>query len=314
MHKTNDTRDNPHIYLAGPIKEVEDNGRRWRDSLANNPDSLFNYLDPLDYADVGDPTEVDVTDIELVETDLALIEFADGMLVNYRGETNTWGTPMEMVYAARTNEIPIAVAWQADTRVSPWVQTHADFIVGRVDECRAYLESQFYEDQDSPGTHGVGVDMWSPAPLTDRLPNVPNTDGDTEDEPMCGVNHRTAQVGDDGMGRSGNELSQQALESVAKMVGSEKDSHGDAVENQEAIAKFWTAYLRMCGHLDLSEEITGGDVAMLMALLNAARNACGDTEADHFRDVAGYAGIGLACEHLRGNADELTVNDLEAHE
>jgi len=119
---------------------------------------------------------------------------------------------------------------------------------------------------------------------------------------------------DDGMHRTGNEHSQEALESVAEKVGSAKDSHGDAIENQEAIATFWTDYLRMCGHLDSTEELTGGDVAMLMALLNAARNACGDTESDHFRDVAGYAGIGLACEHLRGNADELTVNDLEAHE
>ncbi len=117
-----------------------------------------------------------------------------------------------------------------------------------------------------------------------------------------------------GIGRTGNERSQQALESVAKMVGSEKDSHGDAVENQEAIATFWTDYLRMSGYLDYTEALTGGDVAMLMALLNAARNACGDTEADHFRDVAGYAGIGLACEHLRGNVGSLTVNDLEAHE
>ena len=304
----------PRIYLAGPIKEVEDSGRRWRDSLMNDSDSLLTYIDPLDYVDVDvvDSTQTDITDIELVETDLALIGSADGMLVNYRGGA-TWGTPMEIVYAARTCEIPIAVAWQSDTRVSAWVQTHVDFIAGDIGDCRAYLESQFSEDIDDPFTHGSGVDMWSPDPLTDRLPHLPDGDDSTEGRPPHGMNHHTVQV-DENMKMTGDERSQKALESVAKMVGSSKDSHGDAVENEEAIATFWTDYLRMSGHLDVSEELTGGDVAMLMALLNAARNACGDTEADHFRDVAGYAGIGLACEHVRGNVDQLTVNDLGAHE
>jgi len=115
-------------------------------------------------------------------------------------------------------------------------------------------------------------------------------------------------------GQTGDERARTVLKETARLVASDRDTHGDAVENQEHIARGWTWYLRGQGVLDADEELTGGDVGRMMALLKLSRTAVGDYDVDHDRDVAGYAGIAAACEDMRGNVDQLTVNDLGDHE
>lgn len=115
---------------------------------------------------------------------------------------------------------------------------------------------------------------------------------------------------------SGDELARAALEDVAALVASDRDTHGDAVENQSHIARGWTWYLRGQGILDEDEAVTGTDVAAMMSIVKFSRQAVGDEDVDHLRDVAGYAGIGAACMVADGriDLDELTVEDYSTHE
>jgi len=97
------------------------------------------------------------------------------------------------------------------------------------------------------------------------------------------------------------------LHDTAKLVDDDRDTHGDAVVNQQHIAEAWTWYLSGQGYLD-NEEILGDDVAAMMTLLKLSRHAVGSRDMDHMRDVAGYAGIGGACMVDRG---DVPINELE---
>ena len=115
---------------------------------------------------------------------------------------------------------------------------------------------------------------------------------------------------------AGDTDASRLLADVADLVNDDRDSHGDAVENQEHIAAGWTWYLRGQGILGEDEELTGGDVGRMMGLLKMSRACVGSYDVDHDRDIVGYAGIAAACEYHRGNVEDenLTVSDLEAHE
>jgi hypothetical protein len=101
----------------------------------------------------------------------------------------------------------------------------------------------------------------------------------------------------------GDNAASTLLADVADLVSEDRDSHGDAVENQQHIAAGWTWYLRGQGLLNEDEAISGGDVARMMPLLKMSRACVGEYDVDHDRDVAGYAGIAAACEVADGNAD-----------
>ena len=105
---------------------------------------------------------------------------------------------------------------------------------------------------------------------------------------------------------SGDEMAASLLHDTAALVNDDRDTHGDAVKNQQHIAEAWTWYLSGQGYLG-DEEILGDDVAAMMTLLKLSRHAVGGRDMDHMRDVAGYAGIGGACMVDRGEApsDEL---------
>ncbi|UBF23328.1 hypothetical protein M1M40_gp50 [Halorubrum tailed virus 29] len=116
---------------------------------------------------------------------------------------------------------------------------------------------------------------------------------------------------------SGDKLAASLLKDTADLIDDDRDTHGDAVENQQHIAAGWTWYLRGQGVLDDDEAIRGDDVAAMMGLLKMSRHAVGTHDMDHMRDVAGYAGIGGACLVARGeaDADELTRGAYEdAHD
>jgi hypothetical protein len=110
---------------------------------------------------------------------------------------------------------------------------------------------------------------------------------------------------------SGDEMAGRLLADVSDLVSQERDTHGDAVENQQHTAEAWTWYLQGHGKLAEGEEITGADVARLMTQLKISRGAVGTREIDHDRDVAGYSAIAAACEVAAENAseDDLTVSD-----
>ena len=103
---------------------------------------------------------------------------------------------------------------------------------------------------------------------------------------------------------SGDELAGAMLDDVESVVNNSRDTHGDAVANQEHIAQFWTTYLQGHGILHDDEELTGADVACMMGLLKMSRMCVGEYAHDHLRDIAGYASIGAACQYRRGNGDD----------
>lgn len=112
---------------------------------------------------------------------------------------------------------------------------------------------------------------------------------------------------------SGDEMAASLLHDTAALVNDDRDTHGDAVENQQHIAAGWTWYLRGQGVLDDDQSIDGTDVAFMMALLKMSRHCVGTFDVDHLRDTAGYAGIGAACAVDRGDAplDELSRGAYE---
>ena len=107
---------------------------------------------------------------------------------------------------------------------------------------------------------------------------------------------------------SGDKMASSLLADTADLVDDDRDTHGDAVENQQHIAQAWTWYLQGQGVLDSDEAIHGDDVACMMGLLKMSRHAVGGRDMDHMRDIAGYAGIAGACLVVRGEAD---VSQLE---
>lgn len=103
--------------------------------------------------------------------------------------------------------------------------------------------------------------------------------------------------------RPGDELASEAATDLAALLSDSRDTHGDAVENQEHIAAGWTWYLRGAGYLDDDEELTGADVGMLMPIVKMSRAVTGSEDIDHYRDVGGYAMIAMACLISREEAD-----------
>lgn len=101
---------------------------------------------------------------------------------------------------------------------------------------------------------------------------------------------------------SGDTLAAGLLRDTGDLVDDDRDTHGDAVENQQHIADAWTWYLQGKGLLPNNEQIKADDVAVLMGLLKMSRHAVGEKDVDHMRDVAGYAGIGVACMVYQGEA------------
>lgn len=316
------------IYLAGPVRDVDDNGRGWRDDLKEervgyHPDHEYEqieWLDPLDKYDPGDEMERQKYDENIVAKDIELLAQADAMLVNLPDDDiETWGTPMEMVYATECFDIPVSLCWQADGTVSPWAQVHANYVCGQLQSALAWLEKYCGLDTE-PWVEAdefapVAVDFANPVvePPHDVAGGSAVFSSTTIDLDMSDGEVDTSDETDT---LTGDEKARALLSDVAALVHSDRDTHGDAVENQQHIGEGWQWYLDAQGKLTDDAEITGGDVGRMMGLLKMSRTAVGEYDVDHDRDVAGYAGIAAACEVDSGRVDvsELTVQDMEAHE
>jgi hypothetical protein len=108
----------------------------------------------------------------------------------------------------------------------------------------------------------------------------------------------------DGNQFDGDGAAADVIQDIATLVDADRDTHGDAVAQQEAAAEAWSWYLSTHKKLAPGSEITGADVARLMALLKMSRAGIGSYDIDHDRDIIGYGGIAAACEVFEGNADE----------
>ena len=124
-----------------------------------------------------------------------------------------------------------------------------------------------------------------PETVADRLDDSDDSDANPERRP------------------TGDAMAASLLYDTGDLVDDDRDTHGDAVANQQHIARAWTWYLAGQGALAEDESIHGDDVAAMMQLLKLSRHAVGGRDMDHLRDCAGYAAIGGACMVDRGAAD-----------
>jgi hypothetical protein len=65
-------------------------------------------------------------------------------------------------------------------------------------------------------------------------------------------------------------------------------THGHALVQHQVAADLWTAYLKGRGKLNFA-PLTAHEVAMLLMLLKASRDAVGSRNRDNFVDAVGYA-------------------------
>lgn len=120
------------VYLAGPIRFSKDYGKTWRKELKEKYTQI-EWKDPLERTDYSDEKILDYNDsIEIVESDLSLIDESDCLLVNWEEEVPTCGTPMEVRYAY-SNNIPVVVKSSLDS-ISPWMIYHSDAVVDTFEE------------------------------------------------------------------------------------------------------------------------------------------------------------------------------------
>ena len=86
------------------------------------------------------------------------------------------------------------------------------------------------------------------------------------------------------------ECLNQAKECVTK---DRQNTYGSPENNFKRIAKLWDAYL------DLPYKITAVDVAVMLALLKVARIGSGNSHADNWVDLAGYAACGCELQTMQ---------------
>lgn len=122
------------VYLCGGIQGLSDaEAATWRETTKRLLNVLV--LDPLrrDYRgkEAGNAAEI-------VTNDLADISDCDVLLVN--GSQPSWGTAMEIVYAAVGNKA--IVVFGAGECPSPWLVYHAKELLPTVEEACDYINNQ----------------------------------------------------------------------------------------------------------------------------------------------------------------------------
>jgi nucleoside 2-deoxyribosyltransferase len=267
--------ERPTVYLAGPVKERADSGATWRQDVADEWGDDFDVADPLAKYDPDDDHHPDAE--EIVGEDLAMIDDADAVLVRYAGEP-TWGTPMEVRYAHMDN-IPVALAWVAGSDLSPWAEVHADYIRPDIGAALDALDDHF-----------------SSVPYPSEVIGVERYDASDDIEAAADAGAETGF-------NSGDAMAGAVASDLADLLTQSRDTHGDAVDQQESAAAAWSWYLTAHGKLQDDETVTGADVARMMALLKMSRAAVGSYDVDHDRDLAGYGTIAAACAVANGTAD-----------
>lgn len=149
------------IYLAGPILDREDNGVSWRDRVKAEYE-WFEWEDPLDKYVAADG---DWDAARIVREDLQMIDDSAGLLVKYGGE-RSFGTMMEIFYAAHVQGKPVVIWWDTEMDVSPWIEHHTVSVTRSLDNAVAALKVFFTTDL---------------TPVNGEIPSMEATYADVED-------------------------------------------------------------------------------------------------------------------------------------
>lgn len=144
------------IYLAGPVRDAPDGGKEWRERLQErfgdeyelvNPLSKYNTaVEDLRIVDgTADPNSDGVVGVDdIVREDLEMIDGCDGVLVGYINVGRMVGTPMEVMYARRVKELPVAVWMRDDTDfrdTSPWFRSLATAMTNSSELALSHIEN-----------------------------------------------------------------------------------------------------------------------------------------------------------------------------
>ena len=141
----------PTVYLSGPIRKVDDDGRTWRDEMIEDFGDKFNFKNPLDRYDpseveivnnpnnIGNVTDDMVLPSEYVFEDKMDIMKSDAMFVGL-GDEVARGTSMECMFAYTIGK-PYFLWPREGQEESGWMYDHAtawsvhrDFIVEEMEE------------------------------------------------------------------------------------------------------------------------------------------------------------------------------------
>ena len=129
------------VYLAGPVRKMEDSGKAWRDEVIDEFGGTVEILNPLDKYDfrnkdmevVYDAEEVTDQKIhykDIVKNDLQMIDSADVVFVGHH-DVQMIGTPMEIMYCGHEG-IPV-VTYDFDgvgmESMSPWMVCYSDEVI-----------------------------------------------------------------------------------------------------------------------------------------------------------------------------------------
>ena len=134
-------REKGIIYLSGPIREVEDDGRGWREEFKRDYGDEFDILSPLD---AFDPSEVSILHssldynpdeekeqilpVEYITSDKSDIARSEAVFVGLP-DVISRGTSMECMFCFMTGT-PYYL-WEMDSQdESGWITYHADFVHG----------------------------------------------------------------------------------------------------------------------------------------------------------------------------------------
>lgn len=122
-----------NVYLCGPINQQSDEEcSAWRFLAAKRLES-HRILNPMDrdYRGLEGQFYKDI-----VSLDLRDIDESDCLLVN--AGRASWGTAMEVFYAARAGKAVIAFTPAATESISPWLRCHCTAIYWSLEEaCNA---------------------------------------------------------------------------------------------------------------------------------------------------------------------------------
>jgi len=140
------------IYLSGPIRKADDNGRDWREELIDDYSDQFDFINPLDrynpdeHEILNDPIHIsedsDKTQIlpsEYVLSDKMGIKQAEFLFVGLP-EIIARGTCMECQFASE-NDTPIFVWTMDGQEESGWLFRHAEVMYDDRDTLMEYIQN-----------------------------------------------------------------------------------------------------------------------------------------------------------------------------
>lgn len=144
--------DKDVVYLSGPVRCVEDDGRKWRGKVIERYRSTFEFRSPLDRFDPNEheilrnPENLDessdrrqVLPCEYVLEDKVLITESDYILVGLP-ESIARGTMMECMWGFCVEDTPFFV-WTIDGQEeSGWIYHHSEFMSDDLDEVMKEIE------------------------------------------------------------------------------------------------------------------------------------------------------------------------------